>query len=121
MARALRKQADDLVPEFDLSIARAFQPCRSPIDRVRLVSDTLHGRCTSHAALGGTNSCVVVHGLSHVGRTRTRIHVRDGNACAGVVVVVLVVVVVWCRVGGGEGRRRGGGHMCNVVIFKQRF
>ena len=35
-----------------------------PIDRHRLVSDVLHGRCTSVAPLGA-NSCGVGHGNSH--------------------------------------------------------
>ena len=54
------------VGEFlsDTSFARAFRPSLSPIDRVRLVSDMLHGRCTSRAFLGGTNSCGLVHGNS---------------------------------------------------------
>ena len=38
-----------------------FQTCRSPIDRHRLVSDVVHGRCTS-LALVGTNLCGVGHG-----------------------------------------------------------
>ena len=49
------------VTDHDSSYACHFQPCMSPINRHRFVSDALHGRCTSHAAPGGTNSCGVVH------------------------------------------------------------
>ena len=65
----------------------SFQTCMSPIDRHRLVSDVVHGRCTS-LALVGTNSCGdgdgnsfgTVHDnscgmLTQVARTRTGIHV----------------------------------------------
>ena len=51
------RKACELIPSFVCH----FQPCMSPIDRVRFVSDVFHGRCTSHAALGGTNSGGVVH------------------------------------------------------------
>ena len=50
--------------ELDL-FSSCFQPCMSPIDRHRLVSDVLHGRCTS-VAPDGTSSCGFGHGNSHV-------------------------------------------------------
>ena len=46
--------------EFDW-FSSSFQPCMSPIDRHRFVSDVLHGRCASVAPVG-TNSCGVGHG-----------------------------------------------------------
>ena len=55
----LRRQVIEV--DHDSSFACHFQPCMSPIDRHRFVSDALHGRCTSYAALGGTNPCRVVH------------------------------------------------------------
>ena len=59
MASGSRGQA--IEDEGDSSFACHFQLCMSPVGRLRLVSDVWHGRCTSHAAPGGTNSCVVVH------------------------------------------------------------
>ena len=47
--------------ESDSSFVRHSQPCMSPDDPDRFVTDMFHWRCTSHAALGGTNSCGVVH------------------------------------------------------------
>ena len=38
------------------SFSACFVPCMSPIDRHRLLSDVLDGRCTLHARLS-TNSC----------------------------------------------------------------
>ena len=52
-----------------------FQKYMSPIVRHRLVSDVVHGRCTSLAPLG-TNSCGVGHGNSFGA-------VHD-NSCSGV-------------------------------------
>ena len=56
------------------SFSACFLPCMSPIDRHRLVSDVLDGRCTLHARLS-TNSCGVGHGNSH--------HVAHTNSCMG--------------------------------------
>ena len=54
----------------------------SPSDRVRLVSNTLTSLCTSKAALGGTNSCGVVHVISsavvHDNSSGANAH---GNSC----------------------------------------
>ena len=59
----------------DSDFASLFQPCMSPIDRHRHVSDVLDGRCTLHARLS-TNSCVMVHGISH--------HVGHDNSWMGI-------------------------------------
>ena len=45
------------------SFSACFQPCMSPIDRHRLVSDVVDGRCTLHACVS-TDSCVSGHGNS---------------------------------------------------------
>ena len=59
-----RKAHESRSQNLDSSFACHFQTCMSPTDRHRFVSDVLHGRCTSHAAPGGTNSCVMLHGNS---------------------------------------------------------
>ena len=62
----------DLV-ESDFSAC--FQPCMSPIDRHRLVSDVVDGRCTLHARVS-TNSCGIRHVNSHC--------VEHINSCMGI-------------------------------------
>ena len=57
------------------SFSACFLPCMSPIDRYRLVSDVLDGRCMLHARLS-TNSCGSGHGNSH--------HVEHTNSCMGI-------------------------------------
>ena len=57
------------------SFSACFLPCKSPIDRHRLVSDVVDGRCTLHARLS-TNSCVIGHGNSH--------HVVRTDSCMGI-------------------------------------
>ena len=47
----------------------------SPIDRHRLVSDVVDGRCTLHARLS-MNTCGIGHGNSH--------HVEYTNSCMGI-------------------------------------
>ena len=47
------------------SFSSCSQPCMSPLDRHRLVSDALHGRCTSVAPVD-TNSCRVGQAI-HMG------------------------------------------------------
>ena len=54
---------------------RAFCLACHQIDRHRLVSDVLDGRCTLHARLS-TNSCGFGHGNSH--------HVEHTNSCMGI-------------------------------------
>ena len=58
-----------------ISFSACFQPCMSPIDRHRLVSDVVDGRCRLHARLS-TNSCGIGHGNSH--------HVEHINSCMGI-------------------------------------
>ena len=78
----------------DSDFASLFQPCMSPIDRHRHVSDVFDGRCTLHARLS-TNSCVMGYGNSqHVG---TIIHVWGYMLIHGV-------------------RLRTGIHVWNVVV-----
>ena len=57
------------------SFSACFQPCMSPIDRHRLVSDVVDGRCTLHAR-GSTNSCGSGHGNSP--------GVEHVNSCMGI-------------------------------------
>ena len=60
---------------MDSDFSSLFQPCMSPIDRHRRVSDVIDGRGTLHARLS-TNSCVMGHGNSH--------HVGYSNSCMGI-------------------------------------
>ena len=57
------------------SFSACFLPCMSPIDRHRLVSDVLAGRCMLRARLS-TNSCGIGHGNSH--------HVGHTSSCLGI-------------------------------------
>ena len=63
--RGLR-EAEAAGSVVDSDFASLFQPCMSPIDRHRHVSDVFEGRCALHARLS-TNSCVMVHGNSTCG------------------------------------------------------
>ena len=72
--RGLR-EAEAAGSVVDSDFASLFQPCLSPIDRHRHVSDVFDGRCTLHARLS-TNSCVMEHGNSQ--------HVGHDNSCIGI-------------------------------------
>ena len=72
--RGLR-EAEAAGSVVDSDFASLFQPCMSPIDRHRHVSDVFDGRCTLHARLS-TNSCVTGHGNSQ--------HVGHDNSCMGI-------------------------------------
>ena len=62
-------EAAGIVVDSDFS--SLFQPCMSPIDRHRRVSDVIDDRCTLHARLS-----VMKHGNSH--------HVGYSNSCMGI-------------------------------------
>ena len=63
------------------SFSACFLPCMSPIDRHRLVSDVLDGRCTLLARLS-TNSCGIGQGI-HI-MWGTLIHVWEYMLIQGV-------------------------------------
>ena len=79
-----QREAEAAGSVVDSGFSSPFQPCMSPIDRHRLVSDVIDERCTLHARLS-TNSCVKGHGNSHhVGHTNScmGIHANSGDASA---------------------------------------
>ena len=79
-----QREAEAAGRVVDSEFSSLFQPCMSPIDRHRLVSDVTDGRRTLHARLS-TNSCVMGHGNSHhVGHTNScmGIHANSGGASA---------------------------------------
>ena len=67
-----QREAEAAGSVVDSDFSSLFQPCMSPIDRHRRVSDVIDGRCTLHARLS-TNPCVMGHGDSH--------HVGHDNSC----------------------------------------
>ena len=70
-----QREAEAAGGVVDSDFSSLFQPCMSPIDRHRRVSDVIDGRCTLHGRLS-TNSCVMEHGNSH--------HVGYTNSCMGI-------------------------------------
>ena len=60
-----RRQVDVWMSLIRISF-RSFNHACHQIDRDRLVSDVVDGRCTLHARLS-TNSCGIGHGNSHSG------------------------------------------------------
>ena len=89
-----QREAEAASGVVDSDFSSLFQPCMSPIDRHRLVSDVIDGRCTLHARLS-TISCVMGHGNSH--------HVGCTNSCMGIHA-------------NQEVRVRTGSHAWNVVV-----
>ena len=70
-----QREAEAAGSVVDSDFSSLFHPCMSPIDRHRLVSDVVDGRCTLHARLS-TNSFGIGHGTSH--------HVVHEKSCVGI-------------------------------------